>query len=539
MFFCAISGEPPQDPVVSSKSGQVYERRLITKYIKENGTDPITGEKLEEEELIAVKASAYHMRLGRILKIIDAIRADPKASAPRPPTLSSIPTLLHTLQNEWDSLVLETFALKQQYNSTRQELSYALYAQDASVRVVARLIKERDAARECVHCVDVAATVYSHIFYFRALASVQASMGITPSGANGDVEMNEGAEPAGAIPQETLDQIEETHATLSAARKKRKAPAGSATPAQVKKFTASHTVPSLHSPSPAGITALALSTANPGQFLTGGNDTIVQLYDRGTDKVLASLKGHTKRVTRVALRERAGEPTLLLSAGADKVAKVWAHDAASGEYIPRSTIRAHKGALTGLAVHPIGSLAVLASEDGTYSLHDLRTFQQIGAAPPADAAFTALDVHPDGSLFGVGTETGAVLIYDLRTATIAATLQGADPAPGGVRTLSFSENGYQLAASGAPGTVAIWDLRNQTVAQSLALGEGAIVNSVKYDYSAKLVGVAASDGVRVFAHKTWDQLAHFEEGGEAVDVAWGPLSKEIWGVAGREVRIWG
>jgi len=59
MFFCAISGEPPQVPVVSSKSGQVYERRLILKYITDNGTDPITGEKLEESDLIAVKASAY------------------------------------------------------------------------------------------------------------------------------------------------------------------------------------------------------------------------------------------------------------------------------------------------------------------------------------------------------------------------------------------------------------------------------------------------------------------------------------------------
>ena len=28
MFFCSISGEPPQDPVVSQKSGQVYERKV-------------------------------------------------------------------------------------------------------------------------------------------------------------------------------------------------------------------------------------------------------------------------------------------------------------------------------------------------------------------------------------------------------------------------------------------------------------------------------------------------------------------------------
>ncbi len=74
----------------------------------------------------------------------------PNAAAPRLPTHSSIPALLTALQNEWDALTLETFALKQQYNSTRQELSYSLYAQDAASRVVARLMRERDAARESV-----------------------------------------------------------------------------------------------------------------------------------------------------------------------------------------------------------------------------------------------------------------------------------------------------------------------------------------------------------------------------------------------------
>lgn len=50
-------GEAPLDPVISTKSGHIYERRLITKYITENGTDPLTGEKLEESDLLTVKAS--------------------------------------------------------------------------------------------------------------------------------------------------------------------------------------------------------------------------------------------------------------------------------------------------------------------------------------------------------------------------------------------------------------------------------------------------------------------------------------------------
>jgi pre-mRNA-processing factor 19 len=73
---------------------------------------------------------------------------DPSSAPPRPPNFTSVPAILNALQNEWDALVLETFALRQQYNATRQELSHALYQQDAATRVVARLLKERDSARE-------------------------------------------------------------------------------------------------------------------------------------------------------------------------------------------------------------------------------------------------------------------------------------------------------------------------------------------------------------------------------------------------------
>ncbi len=38
--------------------------------------------------------------------------------------------------------------MKQQYDSVRQELAHALYQFDAATRVTARLMKERDAARE-------------------------------------------------------------------------------------------------------------------------------------------------------------------------------------------------------------------------------------------------------------------------------------------------------------------------------------------------------------------------------------------------------
>lgn len=372
----------------------------------------------------------------------------------------------------------------------------------------------------------------------RALANVQASMGIPSAPTNGgDVEMTEEVPPA-LLPKEVIDQIDETQQSLSATRKKRKAPAGYTTPADIKTFMPKQTIPSLHSASPAGINSIAISHLSPSQFLTGGNDKIVQLYDRSTDKVLASLKGHTKKVNHVAFRDRDGEPTLLLSAGSDKIAKIWSYDSPSGEYLPRATITSHKSDLTGLVVHPTSTLVAYSSLDKTYSLHELSNFSQVYHSTPADDPFTSLAVHPDGALLALGTPSSKIQICDIRSGTVATTIS-----PGGtpfsVNTLSFSENGYHLLAPDSLSSVAVWDLRKMTTVHSIPLGDAFKINKVIYDYGASFFGVAGNEGVRLFAHKTWEELVRFEEASDVTDLAFGNQGKEVWGTSGREVRIWG
>jgi len=90
----------------------------------------VTNEELTVDDLVEVKSA-------RVIR-------------PRPPTLTSIPSLLSVFQNEWDALALETYTLKQQLAQTRQELSTALYQHDAAVRVIARLSRERDEARDAL-----------------------------------------------------------------------------------------------------------------------------------------------------------------------------------------------------------------------------------------------------------------------------------------------------------------------------------------------------------------------------------------------------
>ena len=115
--------------------GSVYEKRLIEAYIAENGTEPTTGEELSADDLIDLKTA-------RVVR-------------PRPPTFTSIPSLLGVFQEEWDALALETYTLRQNLMQTRQELSTALYQHDAAVRVIARLTRERDEAREALSRISI------------------------------------------------------------------------------------------------------------------------------------------------------------------------------------------------------------------------------------------------------------------------------------------------------------------------------------------------------------------------------------------------
>ena len=83
-FLNDLFFQVPEHPVVSPSSGQVYERKLIEKYVQENGIDPISQKPLSIEDLIEIKVSP-------LVK-------------PKPPSATSIPAILKSLQDEWDAV---------------------------------------------------------------------------------------------------------------------------------------------------------------------------------------------------------------------------------------------------------------------------------------------------------------------------------------------------------------------------------------------------------------------------------------------------
>ena len=80
----------------------IFFNYIFQKYIADNGVDPINGKEMTIDQLIEINVSP-------VVK-------------PKVPSATSIPAVLKSLQDEWDAVMLNSFTLRQQLQTARQEL---------------------------------------------------------------------------------------------------------------------------------------------------------------------------------------------------------------------------------------------------------------------------------------------------------------------------------------------------------------------------------------------------------------------------------
>ncbi|KAL1431699.1 hypothetical protein MTO96_013808 [Rhipicephalus appendiculatus] len=461
-FCCALSNETPEQPVVSPASGSVFERRLIAKYVREHGTDPINGQPLTEDMLIDLKVAPI--------------------AKPRPPSATSVPALLKALQDEWDAVMLHSFSLRQQLQTARQELSHTLYQHDAACRVIARLTKEVTAAREAL-----------------ATLKPQAAGGGAAAGAAVEAVAMETTEEAGGMTAEVVRRLQEKAALLTAQRKKRgKAiPEDLAKPEELRAYQTLGSHPGLHSAGLPGILALDVSPTD--RILTGGSDRNAAVFNKDTEQVVAVLKGHTKKVTSVVFHP---DEDTAVTASPDTTVRVWHIPSAQTTQI----IRAHEGPVTGLSLHATGDYLLSTSTDQHWAFSDLHTGRVL-ARVLDNCALTAAEFHPDGLILGTGTSDALVKIWDLKERTNVANFPGHT---GSITALAFSENGYYLATAAGDAAVKLWDLRKLKNFRTIVLEDGYEVRDLYFDQSGTYLAVAGTD-VRLYLCKQWDTLKVFSD----------------------------
>ena len=391
----------------------------------------MNGEKLEVEMLIDVKTSP-------LVK-------------PRPPSATSIPAILKSLQDEWDATMLHSFTLRQQLQTARQELSHALYQHDAACRVIARLTKEVTAARE-------------------ALATLKPQAGIgapapQPEPGPERAEMEEPQEEAG-MTEEVIGKLQDKATLLTAERKKRgkTIPDGLATTEDIRAYRQNASHVGLHSASMPGILALDICLRDTSRIVTGGNDKNAVVFNKDTEQVMAILQGHTKKVTNVIYHP---QEELVITGSQDNTIRVWGVE----QTAPCAhVIRAHEGAVTGLSLHATGDYLLSCGTDAHWAFSDIRVGRVLTKVnePGNSAALTCAQFHPDGLIFSTGTEDSEIKIWDLKERSNVANFPGHS---GSITSIAFSENGYYLATSAEDSVVKLWDLRKLKNIKTITLDE--------------------------------------------------------------------
>lgn len=410
-MICSISGEPAKEPVISPRSGSIFEKKLIVNYITTSGKDPINDEPLTAEELIPVNESSTSSII-----------------PPKPASYNSIPYLLSTFQNEWDALALEVFTLRKQLHQARQELSTTLYHHDAAVRVAANAIRERDEAKQ-------------------ALQQLTVSIG-----KGEPIDINNGHEPVTnieeRIPSEDLltarEELFQLHKfqkpTLLISPEQKISIELEENHIQPFKKSSSSIIHSdtktLALGSPTGAVAI-YNFANPGK------DNVTKISRKGLVTALSFATFEDKFIPIISYKSK-----VIIG---DKIIS-----------------HVHKSDITQILTHPkLTNLFILVSKDGTWSLND--TAEGPLFHSPVIDKLTVTDIHVDGILFCAGNANGKIQVFDLTKGTVASELSTTYPV---ITKIKFALNGYWLLASsksadGPYNTLDVIDLRKGVIAHSI------------------------------------------------------------------------
>ncbi len=324
------------------------------------------------------------------------------------------------------------------------------------------------------------------------------------------------------------------------------------------------------------------------KLVSGFQDGTVRLWDMDTRAEIATLEGHTSRVTSVAystqgdhlasasfyvdgtvilwdLATRSPVATLeapgiwtesvvfspdgaILATGSNR-GHIILWDVATQDRL--ASIEEHGGKpVSSMAFSPDGAtLASASHRSGTVRLQDIKT--ENAATLDGHASVTSMALSPDGNILATATQQGRINLWNtstyFRIGTLIATLSPGDkgPFPYRLASVAFSADGRTLAA-GSFTRLHLWDLATETNIATLREHAGWL-ESVAFSPDGSLVATAggwAPGGedatVRLWDVETRSVVAVLEGHTDDVrSVAFSPDGNTLAsGSLDKTVRIW-
>jgi WD40 repeat protein len=202
---------------------------------------------------------------------------------------------------------------------------------------------------------------------------------------------------------------------------------------------------------------------------------------------LANLRGHAG-VIRALVYSPDG--ALLVSGGDDSIISVWDANTFGRKF----HLEGHTGKITSLSVS--GMILASASEDQTVRLWDLSSGTEIKRLSGAKKSLDCVALSPDGTLVAAGGIDESIHLWSLPDGKALKPLAGHKKR---ILTLCFSPDGKTLASAGEEGEIKLWEMPSGKSAGTIPVGIHR-VHQLAFAPNGKALSCAiVGSGVR-----TWD-----------------------------------
>lgn len=488
-MICNISGQPTLHPVVSPKSGKIFDKSLIIEYININGKDPITNEPLDSNELIE-------------------LNQDTEIVTSRPLNTTSIPSLLSIFQNEFNSIVLENFELKKNLNDLRKELSISLYKYDSSIKVISKLMNERDELKKTLQ--DMAIGLSNDDIPEQQVADTE--MGESGGDDQDGVNNTDGAVE---LTKDYIEQLNEAQKILFQNHKKEK----------IKFDVKSIVINSkeiVKSKDTDDKFKLLDSNSEYIAKITVNNKIIIENQKTGESHELES-NDDSDEIMKLKLTDQD-----LIYINSNNSIKLIRNIEEANNDVQNIEIFKSDLKIYHFLVHPLlFNLIIIIYENGCFSLidtnrdNDSNLIYRSVISEKSEMVVSGCDIHGDGLLLSIGDSTdNSVHVFDITTGKEAINfkmneehkeilgtqydLKFSDDYM--VQSLKFSTNGYSLFVSYVNAKsentkediIVVFDLRKSLISSAFKLNE--LVNFWQIDKSSNLL-ITITQGNKLVLHK--------------------------------------